>query len=255
MHPRFHLAALAITGLATGVIPGSVLAGPAAPVADAPPELTHTPDMLPEITGGPGFYLRGDIGVTRPHAGSLGTSGPLVPPGTDITGKADPAFLIGIGAGYRISDWLRVEATLDHGFAGDITADSGCTICSGTARLSTDFSQTVGLGSVFVDLPGIWRLTPYVGGSLGLAYLDVGKATLAAGPITLTDKGTSSWNFAWGGSLGALVDLGNGFSADLGYRYVDYANSDLSLSTTGAKASARDIQSHAVRLGVIWQPW
>lgn len=252
MHPRFRPLAVAgslvLTG-ATGAAAGS------APVADAPPELTHTPDMLPDISGGPGFYVRATVGASKPVAGSLRTQGPLVPAGTTISGKSDPAFLIGAGAGYRISDWLRVEASLDHAFAGDVTADSTCGACFGTARLSTDFSQTVGLGSVFLDLPGIWRVSPYVGASLGLAHLDVGKASLTSGAVTLTDNGTSGWAFAWGGSVGALVDLGHGLSADLGYRYLDYANSDLTLTTAGASASARNVQSHAVRLGLIWQPW
>ncbi len=237
----------------TGSLAGAQ-AGPA-PVADQPPELTHTPDMLPDISGGPGFYVRADVGGTKPHAGSIRTSGPLVPSGTEATGKTDPSFLIGAGAGYRISDWLRVEATLDHAFAASITADSSCPGCLFSSRLTTDFSQTVGLGSVFLDLPGIWRVNPYVGASLGLAFLDVGSATLTAGPYELSHKGTSSWNLAWGGSVGALVDLGHGVSADLGYRYLDYANSDLSLKTGGASARARDVQSHAIRLGLIWQPW
>ena len=240
--------------LSMGGLTGA-LAGGAAPAGDAPPELTHTADMLPEISGGPGFYVRGSVGAAKPVAGSLHTSGPLAPSGTDITGKSDPAFEIGVGAGYRISDWLRVEASVDHAFASDVTADVTCTPCVGTAHLKTSFSQTVGLGSVFFDLPGIWRVSPYVGASLGLAYLEVGHATLSVGPASISDNGASGWNLAWGGSLGALVDLGHGFSADLGYRYLDYANSDLKLSTTGATASARNVQSHAVRLGLIWQPW
>lgn len=252
MHPRIRSLVAGIV-LPLAGIPGAVAGS--APVADSPPELTHTPDMLPDVAGGPGFYLRGSVGAVKPHAGSIRTDGPLIPAGTETTGKADPSFQIGVGAGYRVSDWLRVEASVDHAFAAGITADSTCPSCRVSSRVTTDFAQTTGLGSVFLDLPGIWRVSPYVGASLGVAYLDVGSATLSAGALSVSGKGTSSWNLAWGGSVGALVDLGHGFSADLGYRYLDYANSDLTLSTTGASASARNVQSHAVRLGLIWQPW
>jgi opacity protein-like surface antigen len=123
-----------------------------------------------------GLYLRADAGWSF-----LEWSG----------GADDNAPVIGGGIGYRFSDTLRTDLTVD--WSGDYTIAPGSSL-----------SMTTVMGNGYVDWANETAFTPYIGVGAGYAFVN-----------------GASDGLAFGATAGVAVDLTQNVAVDVGYRFRD----------------------------------
>lgn len=183
---------------------------------------------LPEIgeEAAAGWYARFDAGYARPAADGVSINGAPVLLG----GGALSGWSLGGGLGYRFTDWLRAEASIDYLHLGHV--DMGFGRFGGGA--------TVALASGYWDMVTLAGFTPYLGAGLGFA---ISSLEVPAPLMT----GGNDWQFAWMAGAGVSYAVGGAFSIDLGYRYV-------SLGAPGFTGLDRvafdDLAAHQIRIGL-----
>lgn len=190
---------------------------------------TEADDLLakaPVIEDESGWYLRGDIGYVvneTPDWSQLDFA-----PATSAA--IDDAWLIGIGVGVRLNDWLRIDLTADYRGAAEMS-ESG---------LSADLSTATALANVYVDL-GSWKgFTPYLGAGLGAGYVSLTDVELLGADIGDTD----GWGVAWALMAGVAVAVAPNWQVDVGYRYLNIDSVELGGGLPDLQQSA-----HEIRLG------
>jgi opacity protein-like surface antigen len=210
--------AAALAGLAMASTPtlGADLFG------TAPPPMTFQANQSPLTEVGSNWYLRGDVGYGSEYEPTVVPSAGLIPailtdPGTGATyvnaPNGDAAHNVGVtrgfdktslgatfdlGFGYRVNDFLRLEATYAYWGGPGLSYSHGSLCPSTTAAASnmvvippatTATAVPVGylwepaactgylhatqhnnlvLGSAYLDLGTFWGFTPYVGVGAGL---------------------------------------------------------------------------------------
>lgn len=245
------IAALLATGSTGLALAADVLAPPPPPPMLAPP---------PALDAGGGFYLRGDIGMGLYNPKDVHLQPPIAGTRT-LSSSLDSMAFIGIGAGYQFNSFLRGDVTGEYRFGSKFRifeetagAPPGYNITRGT------FSNAVVLANGYVDL-GTWsRMTPYVGGGVGMAAVmtskvaDVGYGAFAGGSGSASDR--TKYNFAWAIHAGVTYDLTTNIKADVGYRYLNLGtvNSSNIVCTVpcGAPfyAQIKRLDSHDLRVGL-----
>lgn len=150
--------------------------GFAAQAADLEPDAPAAgdPDMI-------GLYLRADAGWSF-----LDWAG----------GADDDNFVLGGGLGYRYSDNIRADITMD--WSGDYAVGVG-----------QEISTSVLLGNLYYDFANDSMFTPYVGAGAGYGWVE-------GSGVIVDDSG-----FAFGAAAGISVDLTNNIAIDTGYRFRD----------------------------------
>jgi opacity protein-like surface antigen len=222
-------------------------------------------DIPPPAPSGRAWYLKGTIGMSNPVPGQLWVDEASF--ATDYTVRhkdIKSAPLYGFGIGVEHSRWLRFDVTGEYRgkqlfvgqdvyYNGGPCPGTGC----GTNEYTADLESWVGLANVYIDLV-TWRgLTPYVGGGIGLAYVDVQgfkDVNVPQSGIYYGNQDTSSTNFAWALYAGVSYDVTDQFTLDLAYRYTDLGDVktgtatayDLSGSYSGLQIN--DITSHDLLL-------
>jgi opacity protein-like surface antigen len=231
-------------------------------------------DIPPPPPSGRAWYLKGTIGMKNPEPDSIrgvGGSGP----GTDgftvdhVDIKSSSFF--GLGIGVEHSRWLRFDVTgeyrgkqlfiaqdhYNHGgpcYVGGVIDGSQC----GTNEYTADLESWLGLANAYIDL-GTWRgITPYVGGGIGMAYIDVQgfkDVNVPTGSVHFGNSDRSTSNFAWALYAGLSYDVTPQFTLDLGYRYTDLGSVSTGPTTaptdpteTTGGIDIRDITSHDLLL-------
>jgi opacity protein-like surface antigen len=190
---------------------------------------TEADDLLakaPVIDDENGWYLRGDIGyvINEVPDGSQLDFVPATAP------HIDDSWLIGLGVGARLSDWLRVDLTADY--RGQAATSMG--------NLSADFSAATALANVYIDL-GTWKgITPYVGAGVGAGYVSLADIEWLGADIGDRD----GWGLAWALMAGVAVEVAPRWQVDVGYRYLSLENVDLGDAVADMQQSA-----HEIRLG------
>ncbi|QIB33344.1 outer membrane protein [Ancylobacter pratisalsi] len=179
----------------------------------------------PTVEDSSGWYLRGDVGYVfneTPDWSALNFN------------STDPAlgdaWLLGVGAGFRVTDWLRVDATADYRTEADYT----------TAGLSADYSVATFMANAYIDL-GTWNgFTPYVGAGIGAGFASFDDIDFGGSRLGSTD----GWGLAWGLMAGVAVSLGPNWMLDVGYRYLALDGVDL-----GGAMPDFDQSAHEIRIG------
>lgn len=226
--------------------------------ADLPPAPSLPPPSPAEAEFG-GWYLRGDVGVgVNSTAPELKTSPDPIVAGGFISGAATRAFdkttlspfgMVDIGAGYQLSSWFRVDATLEYRAGADLQSRSALTdggpelyansdradvasivgLVNGYANLGTwyGFSPFLGAGVGFADN----RLSGFTGQNLGYAdYPSPGSVGYANGSRT---------SFAWALMAGVDFNISANLRLELGYRYLNFG----SIATGGSSCGTFSIAS------------
>ena len=185
----FLSAAFASLALATPAAAADLL-------GSAPPMSFPASQAPTAIETGSNWYVRGDIGIGFDQAPSIVLPTiPSVPPGYLGTGASSSGsgagFTGDLGFGYRVSDYLRMDATWDYwtspsrtrsfavicpyGLDGVLNPTTGqpagylydpTNTCAGTTSLSQHNNSFLANG--YVDLGTYGGFTPYVGGGAGL---------------------------------------------------------------------------------------
>jgi opacity protein-like surface antigen len=156
------------------ILLAGIVAAPMAISAQAADIDPPAPSDVSDVEAMTGLYLRADAGWSF-----LNWSG----------GADDNGPLISGGVGYKWSEMLRTDLTVDWAGKYDIAP-------------GTKLSSTTILGNAYLDLNNDSAFTPYVG--LGAGYSFV--------------KGRDN-GVALAGTAGVAVDLTQNIALDVGYRY------------------------------------
>ncbi|MGQ3674405.1 outer membrane protein [Xanthobacter sp. TB0139] len=209
-----------------------------------PPKL----DMEEASPATPGkWYLRASAGFVAPQADSLKVNGADVARGASASG-----WSVGGAIGYRLTDWLRAEASVDYldlGNSGAPWAPAG--------RHHTD--ATVFLGNIYWDIITIANFTPYVGGGIGVA-----TTTLESPPWQA--MGGQKTHFAWSLAGGVSYAVNSQWAVDFGYRYISLGSPSFGdpaftamrhslwpATNIGRPASIDTLGAHEVRIALRYQ--
>lgn len=225
-------------------------------------------DIPPPPPSGRAWYLKGTIGMKNAEPGSIWrdefSSGDYTVHHEDIKSTA----LYGIGIGVEHSRWLRFDVTGEYrgkqlfvAFDSyqngpDCGAGDPGEIC-GSNEHQADLESWLGLVNAYIDI-GTWRgVTPYIGGGIGIASIDVQGYTdvnTPAGGFAYSVSDNSTTNFAWALYAGLSYDVTDQFTLDFAYRYTDLGDAESGRVRTYDDASTvrgiqiRDITSHDLLL-------
>lgn len=221
-----------------------------------PPPMPEAPAYA-EIAGG--WYLRGDVGVSRYQGGKTSVQGST----TEFydTDFGSGAFA-GAGVGYQFSSWFRADVTAEYrfstGFKWNDKGPAGTSTgfynpgtnrydgytASGTSyeKTSSDFSSAVVLVNGYFDL-GTWHgFTPFLGAGVGYAYhflhngatstlnaygnyVDANGVMGTSGPAADVSGGSirnkDHGDFAWALYAGVGYDVTPNVKLEVGYRYLN----------------------------------
>lgn len=268
------LKALTLAGVAAMA---AISAAHAADMLPPPPQLEPPPLRGPvEETG---FYLRGDIGVginEISNANQTFSPGVVVPsPRIDQASLGD-STIVGIGVGYQFNNWFRGDVTGEYRsfaqFASVSSYDStpfGGT-CGNNLAVSGRCSDlyagnirsAVFLVNGYLDFGTWYGLSPYVGGGVGFANIQVGGLTDHS--IGNTGGGysgaTSTNNFAWALMAGLGYHVSPNLILDMRYRYLNQgtvASGQIVCQPVGANPCPMEVQrfnlaSNDLLLGMRW---
>jgi opacity protein-like surface antigen len=220
---------LAVAGAAAGL---TVAAAHAADLAPAP--IVQPVPVVQEFSG---WYLRGNIGMTNQNVRSL-TLQPLPAQFANDTITTqflsfDSSPLFGLGVGFQVNNWLRVDATgeyrtASHFHGQQVDRSGGVTLPDDYTASKTEW---LFLANAYVDLGTWWCITPFIGAGVGTSqvsinnFMDFGatQSGLGGGSILSTTyfDNHSQWNFAWALYAGLSYQVTPGFNVELTYRYVD----------------------------------
>lgn len=213
----------------------------AADMRDFPPAaplLQNAPLLVDEF--GSGWYLRGDVGYRFNKVDdvvSLGAT-PAV-----LNNRLKDSLMIGGGVGYKW-EWFRSDLTVDYGFKTKFTSDSPIPANDITARID----NVTGLWNVYGDLGTWWGFTPYIGGGIGVAWLQT--TGFHVGPPSVNNAHTSAkWNFAWAYMAGISYRVTGNYLIDLGYRHINMGDIETTPDSVGNSLNFKKLSSDEIRLG------
>jgi len=178
--------AIALTALVGALFAPAVLA------ADMP--FLSVPEPAPvnlPVEFGSGWYLRGDVGYQNLQA-------PVISADFINDLKRMAVAEGGIGIGFQYNSWLRMDVTLDRSVLNQNQAQSSIycpygnivSVTTGTGQnqktfegylynpnetctpfLTSHINRTSLLANAYFDIGNWWGITPYVGGGVGVSYL------------------------------------------------------------------------------------
>lgn len=246
----------------------------AATVANAADMVPVDPPQEVYTQSNTGWYLRGDIGYA-----AISTDSVVYYQGTPtLTGvfeqhDIDDAWMIGGGIGYQVTDYFRVDATIDHFFKTDFNGISatGATTCPLTGATTCDFSDsadlsvTLYMANAYMDLGTYSGFTPYVGLGIGAAQLHWGDlintetcVTGCVGSATTLHGGNADLRFAYAFHTGASYDIDANWKIDAGYSYTHVEGGTMFHFESGNANSGQqgfdgEMDIHAFRVGLRYQ--
>jgi len=248
----------------------AILGMSAAKAADILPPIVEAPyieaPVYEPVSVASGWYLRGDVGYSwnklRGADFFQGSNATYVP---FASASLRGAYTVGGGIGYKATEHLRFDATLDFTgrsrFTGSTTGSCGVA----TACVSTDTSSMQALSlmaNAYVDI-GTWgRFTPYVGAGIGgtrVAWANLSNTSCdASNPAscdpTVIHEGETNWRFSYALMAGTTIELNCALKADVGYRYRNVKGGKMfAYALNGGPGYDRGFSSHEVRGGLRYQ--
>ncbi|MFC3694730.1 outer membrane protein [Chenggangzhangella methanolivorans] len=236
-----------------------------APVAGHAADLPEPPLLEPAapVEFASAWYIRGDVGYKNYNNPDARFTGRNYPGNPNFKGeKLGDAAVIGGGVGYKFNEHFRSDVTVDYEtrakFTGTLYSNTGaCGAVQCGSRDVTKIDAWTLFWNGYVDLITIHGFTPYVGGGIGVARLDVkgGYDTkpIANCPGCKPDSygGDAQWNFAWNLQAGASYQITDNLLFDANYRFVDLgeARTKTVPGKNGGKVRIDDVQAHEVRVG------
>lgn len=204
------------------------------------------------------IYLKGGIGWAHSEK-QTATIGDLGDPPDRVTFDADGSLAYQLGIGYRLTDWLDTELSLNHigglDLSGAYEDDGSPSGEIGRTEVDTTSIMVLGLVDLAAVLDASWPLDPYVGVGAGYVRHDMGRFTITNDSARI--DGNTSGGFAWKALVGATYPISEQLSLDASYAYADYgeAESSLSASERGGELQLNsplktDIRTHELSLSL-----
>ncbi len=152
------------------------------------------PTYMPYVSVFAGASFPNDVNTTRSSTASYSQ-------------KSDTGYILGGAIGMNWNNVVRTEIELSH------ARWSGNSLDSNTA-FASDVSSTYVLGNVWLDWKNNSAFTPYIGGGLGVAFVNFDQTTAG-------NHGYAGSDTVLAYQLGAGVNfaLSDQLSLDVGYRY------------------------------------
>ncbi len=144
--------------------------------------------------------------------------------------------IFGIGVGYVVNNWLRVDVTGEHrneaAFKATGSYSGLANFCNGGVGTCFDvnsgnISSSVFMANAYVDVGTWWCLTPFIGAGVGGAYNRISgvqdNGIISSGAVgfgyTLNDN--SAWTLAWNVQAGLTYNVNNNLKIDFSWRYLN----------------------------------
>jgi opacity protein-like surface antigen len=225
----------------------------------------YMPEPAPQVVEQPvvaaanGWYLRGDLSydiMDLKGAKYYQGSNSLV---NDFdTAKLNNTGNLGVGIGYQVNDYFRVDKTFDYMFStkfrGSTSGVCGSTGAKCSSHDVSNFSAYSLMANAYIDIYKWGMFTPYVGFGLGGTYVQWDKLKNTNDDGTTIHSGKESWRFTYALMAGTSVDLNCQFKADLGYRYRHVNGGDMfGYKLNGGPGSDKGLDIHEFRSGVRYQ--
>ncbi len=242
------------TSMAALLVASFALPGAANAADLLEPPVVEVPEVVTQAKSG--WYLRGDISydfeeVNDPYAF---TAVPTPFRSSDI----DESFNLGIGIGYQVNEWFRVDGTMEYVFGADFHGTFDCGVCvGGITNETAEISKLRLLANAYVDLGTFGGLTPYVGAGIGGTYVSVEDYTqdFAVPPQDPRHHDESNWRFTYALHAGLSYAVSSELSLDLGYTYANMSDGGFagySIDTNISQPQIYDegFENHVFRAGL-----
>ena len=207
--------------------------------ADAPQEV---PVPEAKVEFGTGWYVRGDIAATETYGietARLTSNAEAF----DIRKKHSAAYDLSLGGGYSFTNGFRVDVNADfHQPTSNQQIDQSC--ISGTPVPTTcvqngRYNGYDALINGYYDIGTWYRVTPYVGAGVGVAFGDA-NSRLDGDPSGTTYFAKYAYhNFAFALMAGVAIDILPHTKLDIGYRYLN-----------NGQLAGRELFFHEARAGL-----
>lgn len=245
----------------------AVLAASAAHAADypqPPPPPQYIPPPPPQECCS-SWYLRGNIGFSNQHLGSLSNANYALANSVSNADKGfDSAPFFGLGIGYTVNNWLRFDVTGEYrgkaNFHGlDISSDS---TGNHDDNYSASKSEWTFLANAYIDL-GTWNcFTPFVGAGVGMSRNTISSfrdTSVSFGSDVYADT-ASKWSLAWALYAGVGFEVTKNLTVELTYRYLNLGDAvtgdihafDGSSNPSFTPFSFNNLTSNDIMLGLRW---
>ena len=249
---------------------------------DPPIFVEEAAEYVP-VEVGSGWYLRGDVSYA--FSSKIGDvdyetfDGVDFEPASFSSQNLDENFTWGVGFGYRFTDYLRADATVDRfetDFNGATTSAEPCAGGPGdTTCRSENGAEVLGtsiMANGYVDLGTYVGLTPYVGAGAGYTLLQWGGLSDTSycvdGAVTpcvseasvgnTSRSGEDSWRLTYAVMAGVAYDVTRNIKLDMGYKYRSINGGDMfgwDSPQTAGNGRHGDIQQHEVKVGLRYELW
>lgn len=254
--------------VARKVISGSLLACamalPAAPVmaADMDYPIRGTTDYTP-VEYGSGWYLRGDIGYNFIADTTLSYYS------NDRYDYDKQSFSTGemnwsLGAGYTFNEMLRADITADysgnHSWEGT-SKGSGCGLPPCKSRDEATMDRTTVMANAYVSLGRFGGISPYVGGGLGLSYVQWDDYTSTSSTATTSYNGESAVALTYALAAGFDYRINKNWLFDMGYKWTQIHGGVVIAEDSNGAGNPRgdsqfdNINLHEVKVGLRYEIW
>jgi opacity protein-like surface antigen len=265
------IARAAAVGLAIGVS-----AAPATlEAADLDSMFVNPPTQVQPVEFGTGWYIRGDLGYANDS---------LPPLSSDLSQYLSSArtssLIAGLGFGYKFTNWLRSDLTLDYrktisaagqgaskqcttGLYGSPPIDSETVYDDCTPYYASSIRRWDLMANLYADIGTWYGITPYIGGGVGLSLT---RATSSShwymsngNPYHVTTDGFYfNWDtynsdlryqFAWALMAGVSYPLMDHLLIDVGYRYINLGTLP-SIADQSGQIVNKSMNAHELRVGL-----
>jgi len=192
-------------------------------------------------TDNTGLYVRGSLGYSW-----------------SFEDEIDYSVLYGAGIGYRFSPNMRVDLTAD--WRDRYVVEGGQGFILGGTPIDSQVDNEAYMFNVYYDIQNIPGLAlpqgfrPYVGAGLGLSSISVDDTTVTVPTDDGVDEdirdflGDEDDQFAWQLMVGAAYNFTDKAFVDVGYRYADLGEAQLT-STAGTLDAELDVHEIVATIG------
>ncbi len=164
-----------------------------------------------------GLYISGNIGASIPNDSEIEGSEAGVTLQSDL--EFDTGFTGGIATGNDLGK-VRLEVAVGYS-SNELEEWKDITITGlgnlGDASGSGDITALSVLVNGYYDMEIDLPFTPYIGGGIGFAKIEIDDITIAG--VTIMDEAEDDTVFAYQLGLGIGIDVSEKVTLDLGYRF------------------------------------
>jgi opacity protein-like surface antigen len=143
----------------------------------------------------------------------------------------------GAGLGMKFGDWLRADVSAEY--RGIVSVSGSYQNGAGSESASVD--GYIGFANGYIDFKKWDKVTPYIGGGIGAAYLRSG--------------GVKKLGLAWNATVGSAYRISDNVEIDINYRYTDLGTAQSPSSVSAGNNVSWDIVDHDIRAGVRIALW